>query len=125
MSNKFQNFSDLKQYREDLNQKATTAGAPIEVRVAMATCAIATGSSDILDVIEEAVEKNNLKNVIVKKTGCMGYCYAEPTVEVIMPNQEPVMYGPVDEATALNIILNHVMNGQIVENELKTCHVNV
>lgn len=124
MSTKINSFDELKRYREDLQNKKPAGKEKTEVRVAMATCAIATGSSEVLDIIEEAVANNNLENVDVKITGCMGYCYAEPTVEVLVPGKDPVMYGPVDEKTALNIILQHVMNGEIAENQLKTCHVN-
>lgn len=124
MSTKINSFDELKQYRENLQNDKTTGSDKTEIRVAMATCAIATGSNDVLDIIEDAVEKNNLENVDVKITGCMGYCYAEPTVEVIVPGKDPVMYGPVDDKTALNIVLQHVMNGEIAENQLKTCHVN-
>jgi (2Fe-2S) ferredoxin len=38
------------------------------------------------------LEKRNI-DAVVTQTGCMGYCYAEPTIEVRLPGQDPVVYG--------------------------------
>ncbi len=45
----------------------------------------------------------------------MGYCYAEPTVEVIIPGKEPVVFGYVDVKKADEIIEKYIKGGELVE----------
>ena len=51
----------------------------------------------------------------VKMTGCMGYCYAEPTIEIIMPNAEPMVFGYVDLKKADEIIEKYIKKGELVD----------
>jgi (2Fe-2S) ferredoxin len=80
----------------------------------MATCGIASGSRETINAIIDEIRKQNLDNVAVVQTGCMGYCYAEPIVEVKLPNKEPVLYGKINAHKGREIVSSHVMNGQIV-----------
>lgn len=96
-----------------------------EVRIALATCAIATGAMEVKDAIEKALANEDLYNVVVKPTGCLGYCYAEPTVEVDLPGEETVVYGPVDEALAMQIVSKHIKGGHVLtDHVVDTCHIN-
>ena len=97
MSERLNSYEALKAKHDALQAAQDAQESAVEVRVAMGTCAIATGSKDVLDTIEAAVEENGLDNVVVKSTGCMGYCYAEPTVEVAGIAVDPVMFGYVDK----------------------------
>jgi NADP-reducing hydrogenase subunit HndB len=45
----------------------------------------------------------------------MGYCYAEPTVEVKLPDQEPVVFGFVNEKKADEIIEKYIKTGELVD----------
>ena len=40
----------------------------------------------------EEFEKRGI-DAIVTQTGCMGYCYAEPTIEVKVPGKDPIVFG--------------------------------
>ena len=124
MSERLNSYEALKAKHEALQAAESAQDSPIEVRVAMGTCAIATGSKDVLDTIEAAVEENGLENVVVKSTGCMGYCYAEPTVEVAGIAVDPVMFGYVDKKIARDIIEQYVMKQEPVDARIETCHVN-
>ena len=121
MSERLNSYEALKAKHEALQAAESAQDSPIEVRVAMGTCAIATGSKDVL---EAAVEENGLDNVVVKSTGCMGYCYAEPTVEVAGIAVDPVMFGYVDKKIARDIIEQYVMKQEPVDARIETCHVN-
>ncbi|MCL2727435.1 MAG: SLBB domain-containing protein, partial [Bacteroidales bacterium] len=65
----------------------------------------------------------------VSQTGCMGYCYAEPTVEVIVPGSNPVVFGFVDEKKAREIVSKYIKEGESVEGVVPvnyhTIHDNV
>ena len=80
----------------------------------MATCSIASGSKNTMDFIVNELEKRNI-DAVVTKTGCMGYCYAEPTVEVTIPGTDPVVFGYVDEKRADDIIEKYVKSGEMVD----------
>lgn len=121
MSERLNSYEALKAKHDGLQQAQNN---PIEIRVAMGTCAIATGAKEVLDVIEAAVEENGLDNVVLKATGCMGYCYAEPTVEVAGIAVDPVMFGYVDKKIARDIVEQYVMKQEPVDARIETCHVN-
>ena len=89
MSERLNSYEALKEKRDALKKAVAEAGKTVEIRVALGTCAMATGAKDVYDVIKDAVKENNLTNVEIKPTGCMGYCYAEPTVEVVGVAAEP------------------------------------
>ena len=44
------------------------------------------------------------KQVIVRQSGCMGLCSEEPTVEVVVPGMETVVYGKVNAEQAKAIV---------------------
>ena len=44
----------------------------------------------------------------------VGYCYAEPTIEVKLPGAEPVVYGGVDREKADEIIEKYIKGGELV-----------
>ena len=54
-------------------------------------------------------------NAIVTQTGCMGYCYAEPTVEITKPGREPIVFGRVTPEKAAEIIEKYLKNDELVE----------
>ena len=86
----------------------------IQVKVTMATCGIASGSRPVLDFLKEELVKRNIP-ALVTQTGCMCYCYAEPTVEVTIPGKVPVMFGYVNLKKADEIIERYIRKGEVIE----------
>lgn len=117
---KIKSLADLKNIQNnvkakiDLRERANNAESMIQVRVAMATCGIASGAKEVMEVMIEEFEKRSI-DAVVTQTGCMGYCYAEPTIEVTKPGQEPITFGYVDNKKALEIISKYVVNNELVE----------
>lgn len=112
--------ADLKNLRSTIleaNQKAIVENNNeklIEINVAMATCGIASGAKEIMEfLIQELPKRNIVANV--KKTGCMGYCYAEPTLEITLPNEKPMVFGYVDLKRADEIIEKFIKKGELVD----------
>ncbi len=85
----------------------------IQVKVAMATCGIASGAREVMNFMSDALQKRRIE-AIVSQTGCMGYCYAEPTVEVTIPGEKPVVFGEVDLKKADEIIEIYIRNRELV-----------
>lgn len=110
-------LEELKQIRDkykDALQNRETEDNNVKVLVGMATCGIAAGARNVINAIVSELKNQNLDNVTVVQTGCMGFCYAEPTVEVRMPGKQPVLYGKVDEEKAKGIVNKHVKNGEVI-----------
>lgn len=117
---KLKSLADLKRVREearaklDLRVRGDNPEGLVQVKVAMATCGIASGARPIMDFFADELDKRGI-GAVVTQTGCMGYCYAEPTVEVQLPGQEPVVFGFVDRNRADEIIEKYIKNGELVE----------
>jgi len=117
---KITSLSDLKKKREEIKagleirEKATDPENHVQVKVAMATCGIAAGAKIIMDFFIEQLDRRNIDGVVTQ-TGCMGYCYAEPTIEVKLPGNEPVVFGGVDLKKADEIIEKYIKTGELVD----------
>lgn len=113
-------LDDLRKIKADveakisLRERSDNADSLVQVKVAMATCGIASGAKTVMDYLVTEFEKRNIP-AVVTQTGCMGYCYAEPTIEVKLPGQEPVVFGYVNEKKADQIIEKYVKNGELVD----------
>ncbi|MBI9065803.1 MAG: (2Fe-2S) ferredoxin domain-containing protein [Salinivirgaceae bacterium] len=101
------------QTKVDLREKGEGAENLVQIKVAMATCGIASGAKQVMEFFMDELEKRNIE-AVVTQTGCMGYCYAEPTVEIKLPNQDPVVFGDVDIKKADEIIEKYVKTGELV-----------
>lgn len=130
MSKKVKSLADLKKIKADVQQKMKLreqgehADRIVQIKVAMATCGIASGAKEIMEFVIEELDFKGV-DAIVTQTGCMGYCYAEPTIEVIVPGQEPVIYGFVTRDKAHEIIEKHVMQGEMVDGVIPVTHKTI
>ncbi len=122
---KIKSFEELKKIKEQVQSKANNMENPIYVRVAMATCGIASGAREIMNTIIEEASNQGLDNVVVTQTGCMSYCYAEPTVEVTLPGKDPVVYGDVTEERAKEIVEKTIKNGELLDGIIPLTHKTI
>ena len=117
---KVKTLDDLRKMSEDLKnkinlrEKGDRPEELVQIKVSMATCGIASGAKEIMDYFIEELDRQNI-DAIVTQTGCMGYCYAEPTIEVTLPDMEPLVYGYVNATKAAEIIEKYIKNGEMVE----------
>ncbi|MFW6386883.1 MAG: (2Fe-2S) ferredoxin domain-containing protein [Bacillota bacterium] len=82
--------------------------------VGMGTCGIAAGARKILQAVLKEVEKRNL-DVRVTQTGCIGMCEKEPLLDVKIPGEDRITYGNLKPEDVNNIIVEHVINGNVVQ----------
>lgn len=108
-----------------LREKGENVDNLIQIKVAMATCGIAAGAREVMDYMIQETHRQGIDNVVVTQTGCMSYCYAEPTIEVTLPNQEPVVFGDVDETKAKEIIEKYLKAGELVDGIIPATHKTV
>lgn len=125
---KIKSLDELQQLRNkvksqvDLREKGDKAEQMIIIRVAMATCGIAAGAREIMNYFSDEVADRGLNNVMVTQSGCMGYCYAEPTVEVRKPGEDPIVYGDVTKERAEEILDKYILGGELVEGIIPISH---
>jgi NADP-reducing hydrogenase subunit HndB len=99
----------------DVRQDGENEGN-IRIIIGMATCGIAAGARETMLAMLDEVKTLDIKNVKIIQSGCMGSCYAEPTVEIRIQNQEPILYGNVDADKGREIIQKHIKQGELVQN---------
>ena len=113
-------LADLKKKQDEimarmsLRDKAEDPHSLVQVKVAMATCGIASGAKKVMEFFIEELDKRMI-DAVVTQTGCMGYCFAEPTVEITLPGHEPVVFGDVDTEKADEIIEHYIKAGELVD----------
>lgn len=103
---------DDKKVLDDL--KKTHAGLlpPVglpQIKVSMGTCGIAAGAKGVMQQFITLLHEEKIE-ASVALSGCMGYCNAEPTVEVKIPGHQPVVYGHVTVGRVADIIRRHIRN---------------
>lgn len=113
------------QDKVDLREKGENIDQLIQIKVAMATCGIASGAREIMNYLIEEARDKAIDNLVVTQTGCMGYCYAEPTIEVTLPGQEPVVFGDVTEERARQVLECYVMKGELVDGIIPVIHKTI
>jgi len=118
--NKVKTLDDLRKMREslqaslDLREKSNHPEQMIQVKVSMATCGIAAGAKEVMSYFIDSLNANSL-DALVTQTGCMGYCYAEPTVEILIPGKDPLVFGYVDKAKVDEIVTQYIQQGNLVD----------
>ncbi|HEY5509451.1 MAG TPA: (2Fe-2S) ferredoxin domain-containing protein [Prolixibacteraceae bacterium] len=118
--NKIKSIDDLKQLRENMQAKIRlreSSSHPeniVRIKVAMSTCGIASGAKEIMNFLMDELESQAIE-AVVTQTGCMGYCYAEPTIEVTLPGKDPVVFGDVDKFRASQIIEKYIIHNELVD----------
>jgi len=118
--NKVRTLDDLRKMREslrtslDLREKSNNPEQMVQIKVAMATCGIAAGAKEVMSYFIEALDRERV-DALVTQTGCMGYCYAEPTVEITVPGKEPIVFGRVNKTKVDEIITSYIKQGILID----------
>jgi NADP-reducing hydrogenase subunit HndB len=109
-------LEDLKRLKEEAleKRKAQATAGRAQITVGMGTCGIAAGARETMKAIHEVIEKDNLSDIIVTQTGCIGLCEWEPIVEVVVGNGPKVVYGKVSPEMAKQIMQEHIEGSKVL-----------
>jgi NADP-reducing hydrogenase subunit HndB len=127
---KVRSLDDLRKLREKMKTKTSLRDISenreslVKIKIAMATCSIASGSRETMVYMADELEKRNIE-AVVTQTGCMGYCYAEPTVEITLPGKEAVIFGYVNQKKADEIIEKYIKEGELVGGIIPVNYKNI
>lgn len=117
---KIKSLDDLRRMKQqfeaemNIREKSDKSDMLVQIRVAMATCGIAAGARTVMNAMIERIEKDAIP-AIVTQGGCMGYCYAEPTIEITKPGESPVVFGNVDLEKAMDIVDKYILKGELID----------
>jgi NADP-reducing hydrogenase subunit HndB len=104
----------LREEKKKVVEKRDVSDKNVMIIVGMGTCGIAAGAKQTLDAFLDELDKRDIHNVVVKQTGCMGFCANEPTVEVKKPGMPDIVYGRVDDKIARKIVDRHIIQSRLV-----------
>ncbi len=113
-------LADLKRKQEEmrlrisLRDKAEDPESIVQVKVAMATCGIASGAKEVMEYLITELDKRTIR-AVVTQTGCMGFCFAEPTIEVKLPGKDSIVFGYVNNQKIDEIIERYIKEGELVD----------
>jgi len=109
-----QSITDLNKYKEE--NAAQAPQKQYTVLVGLATCGIASGAKDTFAAFDESIKQLKLqKKVDLKRTGCIGLCYSEPTVEIIDQEGNRTIYQEVTASRAKEIAEKHLKSGHVID----------
>jgi len=109
-------LDELKALREKSLKDIQTRKTDNKPRIiiGMGTCGIAAGARKVISSIMDEVKEKDL-DIVITQTECIGMCEKEPLVDVEMPNEPRITYGHVTAENIKEIILEHIIKGNIVE----------
>ncbi|MEA4868115.1 MAG: FAD-dependent oxidoreductase [Rikenellaceae bacterium] len=95
-------YADLLKIKENGARKIVP-GKPY-IAVGMGTCGIGRGAEVLYDSFERSIKERNL-DIILKKTGCFGFCAEEPLVNIFIPGKPLIIMHRVTENDVVPIIM--------------------
>jgi len=104
-----------KKHEENVSLRDNDNNSQTKLLVGMATCGIASGARETLNELLKEIKAQGIDNVKVVQVGCLGYCHSEPTVEVNIPGQDSILYGPVTVDRVKELVQRHIVNHEIIE----------
>jgi NADP-reducing hydrogenase subunit HndB len=104
-----------KKHEENVSLRDNDNNSQTKLLVGMATCGIASGARETLNELLKEIKAQGIDNVKIVQVGCLGYCHSEPTVEVNVPGQDAILYGPVTVDRVKELVQRHIVNHEIIE----------
>jgi len=113
-------LADLKKIRDEQNKEMTRRDTDkdVQIVVGMGTCGIAAGAKGTFSAFIDELDKSHIADVVVKQTGCMGFCAIEPTVRVIVPGMPDTIYNKVNPDVARKIVKDHIIGKKLVSEHI-------
>lgn len=76
--------------------------------VGTATCGRSAGSLEVLETFQAEASRRDFDCTVVE-VGCIGLCYAEPTVFITKPGRPGILYGDIDPGKAVELCERYLL----------------
>ncbi|OQX96555.1 NADH-quinone oxidoreductase subunit F [candidate division KSB1 bacterium 4572_119] len=101
------NFEQIKKKALDKWDSLIHSDIPV-IYLGAASCGKAAGANKVLEIIIETLDEHKLKAKIIQ-VGCIGPCYLEPLMDIVVPGQPRISYANVDEIKTKRIIESYLL----------------
>ncbi|MGI6488037.1 MAG: NADH-quinone oxidoreductase subunit NuoF [Syntrophomonadaceae bacterium] len=89
----------------------------MRIRVGLGSCGMAAGALEVYEAASQEAANRGLE-LEVQQTGCIGMCYLEPLLDVLMDDGQVYTYGLVTPEMVQRIFNEHIEGGRPVEEHL-------
>jgi NADP-reducing hydrogenase subunit HndB len=104
--------------RLELNRRKVDEKA-VEIIIGMGTSGIAAGAKTVMQTFIEEINNRKLENIVIRQAGSIGLDFAEPVIEVKMPEMPDTIYGGVTRELVPEIIEKHILHKQLVDHHVQ------
>ncbi len=112
---KLKSIEELRKLRDRVQEEIKTrTETNTTIIVGMGTCGIAAGARETMRAILEELERRNIE-AHVTTVGCIGMCAREPLVDIEQAGEPRVTYGNITADRVPQLIEEHLINGNVVE----------
>lgn len=113
-------LAELRRLRDRARREIDLRGGHREYRitVSMGTSGIAAGAREVMRALLDEIERRELDNVEVRTVGSLGLENVEPVITVEKEGEAPVTYGNLDAASARQVIADHLLRGQRLDQHI-------
>ena len=114
--------ADFLKIREEAQRRweGIAAGDRPWIRVGTALCGQAAGADQVVESFKLELDAQGI-SAQVSRVGCLGLCFAEPMVDVLVPGRGRVVYGNVGPEDVEAIVSSHLGRGEAVAGLVVGC----
>lgn len=85
------------------------------VTVGMGTCGLAAGAGNVFSALEAYARNDGAQDLFeLEATGCNGFCWAEPVLEIQLPGGPRAVYGGVQPESAARLV-DAALRGELAD----------
>ena len=92
---------------------ALTVGDAPWIRIGTALCGKAAGADAVISAIHAELQQHGIQ-ATVSEVGCLGLCYAEPLVDIMLPGGPRIFYGNTTPSKVPAIVYSHLVRKEPV-----------
>ncbi|MFP3895458.1 MAG: (2Fe-2S) ferredoxin domain-containing protein [Anaerolineales bacterium] len=112
---RLESLEDLRALRAEVQEEMTVRGeTEAVITVGMGTCGIAAGARETMRAILRELEARDI-DAHVKTVGCIGMCANEPLVDIKQGDEPRITYGNLTAEKVPQLIEEHLIQGNVVE----------
>jgi NADH:ubiquinone oxidoreductase subunit F (NADH-binding)/NAD-dependent dihydropyrimidine dehydrogenase PreA subunit/(2Fe-2S) ferredoxin len=110
---RIKNLDDLVKVKKQTRTFDQVPEGEVHVVVGMNTCGIASGAKETMAAFKESLASFKIHGEVFQ-TGCIGMCFHEPLVEVILPAQPRITYRGLTCERVARVVEHHIGGGEII-----------
>ena len=104
---KIESTADLENIRQEYSNKLYYPDGT-KVLFGMASCGIAAGAKAAFEKAQQNFPQGN--GIQISQTGCLGFCEAEPLIEIVQTGKPRVIYQNITEEKIVEVIHSYLEN---------------